>query len=165
MLLQIIFALMLIITTTYAVVAVDRENPRSQREARAQVDNLRGFALSVNRYISANLDYTGKVNWAGSDGARSLRDSKSTPESLRGINLPADWYAVVGDGQYTLCIKNLNANALAIMSQTFPDTIKQDLLPRAGGSGQAAVVFAPPSDFIAHGGRSNAQQWVRKCLS
>jgi len=164
MLLQIIFALMLIITTTYAVVAVDRENPRSEREARAQVDNLRGFALSVNRYISANLDYQGKVNWAGTDGARSLRDSKSTPESLRGINLPPDWYAVVGDGQYTLCVKNLNPNAVAIMSQTFPATIKQDLLPRAA-NGQAAVVFAPPSDFVAHGGASNAQQWVRKCLS
>jgi len=72
----------------------------SEREARLQVDNLRGFALSVNRYISANLDYKGIVTWAGGAGSRSLRDSKSTPESLRGVNLPADWYAVVGDGGF-----------------------------------------------------------------
>jgi len=164
MLLQIIFAMMLIITTTYTVVAIDRENPRSVREARAQVDNLRGFALSVNRYISANLDYSGRVSWAGSHGGRALRDAKSTPEALRGINLPADWYAVVGDGKYTLCVQNLSPKAMAIMAEAFPATIKQDVLPKQA-AGSTAVVFAPPSDFAVHAGGSNAQQWVRSCLS
>jgi len=164
MLMQIIFALMLMVTTVYAVVAIDRENPRSEREARQQVDNLRGFALSVNRYISDHLDYAGKVTWAGTGGTPALREAKSTPASLRGINLPPDWYAVVGNGQYTLCVKNLNPTAVAIMGQSLPSTVTQNLLPKSA-RGQDALVFAPPSDFLKSGGQlSAAQQRVQSCL-
>jgi len=58
-------------------------------------------------------------------------------------------------------VKNLPPKSVAMLSEAFPETVKQDVLrPQKG---QSAVVFAPPADFVVHAGGSNAQQWVRSC--
>jgi len=163
MLMQIVFAMMLMVTTVYMVVSIDRENPPSARIARQQVDNMRGFALAVDRFVSHNLDYQGVVTWSGHEGTPALREAKSTPHSLRDIVLPRDWYAVVTEpGQYILCMENVNAEGIALLGQNFPSAITQGVVPLSGR--QSAVVFAHPNDFVRNSqGAAKARQWIDQC--
>jgi len=165
MLMQIVFALMLMVITVVTAVAVSRDNPASQREAQQQVDNLRSFALATDRFISQNLDYQGKVTWSGHNGTAALRDEKTTPHSLRGVVLPRDWYAVVTEpGQFVLCAKNLKAEAIALLDHNFPAAVTAGVVPLQGKP--SAVVFSHPNDFERGGGQGGAvkaKQWINQC--
>jgi len=163
MLMQIVFAMMLMVTTVFMVVSIDRENPPSARIARQQVDNMRGFALAVDRFVSHNLDYKGVVTWSGYGGTPALREAKSTPHSLRGVVLPRDWYAVLmEEGEYVLCMQNVNAEGIALLGQNFPSSITPGVVPLQGR--QAAVVFSHPNDFVRNSqGQAKAKQWINQC--
>jgi len=163
MFLNILVALMLMISLGYAVVGIDRENPVSERLARREVDNLRGFVFSVNRFVGANSGFDGTVNWEGGQGATALRQQPSTPTSLRAVSMPSGWRAVVSNGDYLLCAV-LNESALAILGAEIPEHLHNAVVKASDGT--SAVVFAAPDDFLADADpASPAEDWVNTCAS
>jgi len=163
MFLKILVALMLMISLGYAVVGIDRDNPVSERLARREVDNLRGFVFAVSRFAGVNRDFDGTVSWEGGQGATALRQQPSTPASLHGVSMPPGWRAVVSNGDYLLCAV-LSEPALAILGAEMPERLRNAVVKASDGSN--AVVFAAPDDFVADADpASPAEEWVNTCTT
>jgi len=163
MLVKVLFALLFMIGLGYSVVGIDRENPVSERFARREVDNLRGFVFSVNRFVGAAHDFEGTVSWEGKGNTTALRPQPSTPSSLRGVSMPSGWRAVIRDGDYLLCAV-LSEAALAMMGTDMPAHLHNAVI--AAPNGGKAVVFAAPEDFVAgENPAAPAEEWVNTCMS
>lgn len=170
MFMHIVLALMLLLGLSYAWVASDRENPQSVRQAQQELDNLRGFAFSANRFVASNYQFDGVLTWRGTEGSTALSEADSTPASLRSSGVPDDWRVVAAKGDFVLCVQ-LSEAAIALVGHTLPDRISGHVIDSAGASA-GAVVFAADEDVrISDNGvddeqsLSEAQKWGQTCTT
>jgi hypothetical protein len=163
MFMQIVIALLVVIGITFSIVGSDRENPLAARQAQQEVDNLRGFTFAVDRYIEANDEFEGKLDWAGGPGRPALNAADTTPVALRAVGMPQTWRAVAQGGEYVLCAP-LSEAAIALLSTDFPAEITGQLLPAASPNSRY-IVFASAQDAVPAEGKSsaNTDKWAQTC--
>lgn len=165
MFMQIVVALLIVIGITFAAMSTDRENPQAVREARQELDNMRTFALSVARYTGSHADFEGTINWNGTDGALALRAQPTTPEGLRGIQMPEGWRAKVQDGDYVLCA-SLSEAATALFTAELSDGLHFGVeRPQSSSSTNGYVVLGDADDrkVSQSTNESSTTTWARAC--
>jgi len=125
MLIKLVMAMMvlLMITVTNTSDAVFTGQQREHQLSQLQMEDLRGFALSVDLFIKATPNFTGVLTWHEDPTSESLRSKTTTPPALRDYAMPADWRAVAIEGQYVIC-GQLRPHTIAMVSQRMPVSSK-----------------------------------------
>lgn len=153
MLIKLVLAMMvlLMITVTNTSDAVFTGQQRDQQLSQLQMEDLRGFAMSVALFIKATPEFTGVLTWQGDPASESLRNQSTTPPALRDYAMPVDWRAVAIDGQYVIC-GQLRPQTIAMVSQRMPASSKGISI----GDG-----LSP--DYIVFAKAESAQEQLLRC--